>query len=263
MPNHVTHRIKITGPVEDVERFRKTAIVTKEEEVNDWVTGGKKLETFTGLDFNVFVPMPEILRNSESSSAVDDGLTIMEFDARQKGETFDQPRRAFGLPRTIESMLEWPWVKEEGITSAKALRDRLVERNPDCLPKAEAALKAYKECGHTDWYSWSCENWGTKWNAYGYEELASEPGHFEFQIETAWSPPEPVFRAMSEAFPDLCIDIIGFDEGWGFGYDASFRRGLTNGGLCDATDELYEAVYGFPPEKYDDFDPEAEEEATV
>lgn len=251
MPNHVTHRVRISGPAEEIARFKEIAIRSGQEEVTDWATGGKRMEKFTNLDFNAFIPMPEILKDSESSSSVDDGLAILEWEARQRGEAFEMPTRRFATSRRLEEMLQWPWVVEAGIKTPAELRDKLEERNHQCIPKARAALKAYQECGHSDWYSWSCDNWGTKWNAYSYQEV-DNPDCFEFQFDTAWSPPEPVFRKWGEMFPTLTIDIVAFDEGWGFAYDVSIHNGEWGGGEVDATDDLYELVYGYPPEKYDD-----------
>lgn len=260
MPNHVTHRVKISGPAEEIERFKSIAIKSGQEEVTNWSTGEKHMEDYTILDFNAFIPMPEILKGSESSSSVDDGLAVLEWDARQKGEVFNMPPRMFfSVGRRLEDMLQWPWVVEAGIKTPAELRDKLLERNHQCVAKAQEALKAYTECGHADWYSWSCDNWGTKWNAYSYQDCSTEEGIFEFQFDTAWSPPEPIFHKWAEMFPALNIDVVAFDEGWGFAYDISITNGELEGGEVDADDDLYELVYGYKPEKYDE--EEAEEAA--
>lgn len=58
-----------------------------------------------------------------------------------------------------------------------------------------------------DWYQWSVENWGTKWNAYDIEKWENI---IEFQ--TAWSHPYPVIVAMSKRFPDVTFNIEYADE---------------------------------------------------
>ena len=65
--------------------------------------------------------------------------------------------------------------------------------------------------GHTYWYSWRIENWGTKWNACRTEltEGGPEKGYIEFRFETAWDAPMPVFYRLLELFPQL-----GFSFGW-------------------------------------------------
>lgn len=48
------------------------------------------------------------------------------------------------------------------------------------------------------WYTWSIENWGTKWNAYETEiRLDGEAIAFN----TAWEAPEPVYAAVAHKFP--------------------------------------------------------------
>lgn len=53
----------------------------------------------------------------------------------------------------------------------------------------------YWKFGFKDWYDWSWEHWGTKWNSYY--------GHFckndtSYCFSTAWSPPFPVMRKLAE-----------------------------------------------------------------
>jgi hypothetical protein len=72
-------------------------------------------------------------------------------------------------------------------------------------PEEEAELAII---GHRDWYSWSVENWGTKWNACSVEidEASVEYGFLEIRFETAWSAPVPVLLKMRELFPRLPFD---------------------------------------------------------
>lgn len=66
--------------------------------------------------------------------------------------------------------------------------------------------------GELNWYDWSVNHWGTKW------DVNDESVHIEWEntkdsdivacqvkisFDTAWSPPEPVVRAMAKAFPAL------------------------------------------------------------
>src|SRR5262245_27088056 len=52
--------------------------------------------------------------------------------------------------------------------------------------------------GAIDWYEWSIEHWGTKWNAY---ETRTDEDDTIVEFETAWSHPFPVLDALSAAFP--------------------------------------------------------------
>lgn len=72
-------------------------------------------------------------------------------------------------------------------------------------PEEKTALA---EIGHEDWYSWSCENWGTKWNACRTEisEKCLNNTWVEIRFDTAWAAPSPIFRRMFEMFPNLSFN---------------------------------------------------------
>ena len=44
-----------------------------------------------------------------------------------------------------------------------------------------------------DWYTWSIEHWGTKWNAYDVDVTDKC-----IQFDTAWSCPEPIVKALTK-----------------------------------------------------------------
>jgi hypothetical protein len=75
---------------------------------------------------------------------------------------------------------------------------------PDELPPSKSSFP--------NWYLWSCANWGTKW-----PPLVSrywvEDGCHKIYLETAWSPPLPVFLKIVEMFPMLSfVDFDSTDE---------------------------------------------------
>lgn len=64
-------------------------------------------------------------------------------------------------------------------------------------------------------YDWRCRHWGTKWNAICFEirrESDIEDGHATVEFETAWTPPIPIFRRISELFPTLQFEFRWRDE---------------------------------------------------
>lgn len=71
-----------------------------------------------------------------------------------------------------------------------------------------------------NWYRWNAANWGTKWNA-GSVEI--EDGNIRF--DTAWSPPEPIFDALSAMFPDIKFNIH-WEEEQGFGEEFDLKDGV-------------------------------------
>lgn len=73
-----------------------------------------------------------------------------------------------------------------------------------------------KKYGACDWYNWSCQNWGTKWDVdhngnVDFEQQSPTTARFVF--DTAWSPPVPVMEALSELFPKLEIHLRYNEEG--------------------------------------------------
>lgn len=75
-----------------------------------------------------------------------------------------------------------------------------------------------EEVGRTpnNWYNFNTREWGTKWDAYDVYVETSAPKAFYAQFSSAWSPPLPVFEAMTEQHPELEFDFSWEEEqGWG------------------------------------------------
>jgi hypothetical protein len=58
------------------------------------------------------------------------------------------------------------------------------------------------------WYDWNIQNWGTKWEVSDVECDHWDGNSFECEFETAWSPPEGIFYALRQLFPD--VDVTWF-----------------------------------------------------
>jgi hypothetical protein len=151
------------------------------------------------FDLNTFIPMPEILEDGESSIAVGDGLYVLGRDI---------PGMSL---RDGAKMLAWPWVQAAGIKTEDELKKFLVERNPDCIKKAERVLASYEATGHADCYSWSNDNWGTKWNTINLH-VDRKDGTLVLWFDTAWCPPEPVLHKLREMYPSVEFEFHGRDE---------------------------------------------------
>lgn len=93
--------------------------------------------------------------------------------------------------------------------------------------------------GHTTWYDWSCENWGTKWNSYDNEQVDADTILFS----TAWSNPEPIMLKLSEMYPEATIEHWWADEDMGSNDGRRVYRGgkIVEGDYCDTcSNEAYE-----------------------
>jgi hypothetical protein len=240
MPNHVSHNCVITGPAPEVDRFVKKML--------QWGSNERTGEKYQRFDFDQIIPMPELLKDSKASSLVSDGLAVLGYDCN-----FGLRKPKFvGKEQSLERFLNWSWVKSAGITTIKEVEKALIERNPGIIDEAKRALKIFEEYGHIDWYSWSIQNWGTKWNSYSFKMIKQSKTMVEFNFDTAWSFPEPVFDALAKEFPELVIDVAAFDEGHCFCMHAHYNvvsNVRYNEGKCDPAGdrfsaEIYERVYG-------------------
>lgn len=230
MPNHVTTRCTITGPVADVSRFRETMIVAED---------GKP-----ALDFNAAIPMPAVLVGSVSGGYSEEGAALIIARATQK-HTFGFVGDDLGLGQVrISSIRDAVGMPDEHIF---LVASEFLARNPKYEQEGMAMLRAIVETGYASWHPWAIANWGTKWGAYSFAEISSDPLTIKF--ETAWSFPTPVFERLVEMFPTLTFDCVTYDEGSNFAGEGQFGALVTHPfEIGAATDELYERAYGHLPE---------------
>ena len=78
-----------------------------------------------------------------------------------------------------------------------------------------------KKYGAVDWYDWSIQNWGTKWNCSESslcDDLPDEKGNPDddvecsFEFDTAWSTPFGVIAKLSQKYPTVEITVRFADE---------------------------------------------------
>lgn len=66
--------------------------------------------------------------------------------------------------------------------------------------------------GKNNWYDWSIENWGTKWNAYDMDRYL---GGNVIRWQTAWSGVVELMKTLSKKFPTVEFDYKWADEDTG------------------------------------------------
>jgi hypothetical protein len=88
---------------------------------------------------------------------------------------------------------------------------------PESVFKGNLGTKEREVHGSNNWYDWSIENWGCKWNS-GNTQLHSNKirvkkgvAVLEFSFDTAWALPEPIYEELAKMYPDLLI-TVSFDE---------------------------------------------------
>jgi len=84
----------------------------------------------------------------------------------------------------------------------------------------EAVKARIEKYGEADWYQWSVNNWGTKWD-FGadadYDAITVDEGSNEVMIsfDTAWSPPIGFYQEMEDEH-GFHIKATYFEPGMGF-----------------------------------------------
>lgn len=77
-----------------------------------------------------------------------------------------------------------------------------------------------QQYGRNNWYDWSVDHWGTKWNAYDIYWVNDDeyrPGDTTYAIsfDTAWAAPDPIYKAIAKQFPTLSGEAKFADEDMG------------------------------------------------
>jgi hypothetical protein len=115
--------------------------------------------------------------------------------------------------------------------------------------------------GALDWYDWSINNWGAKWDAgagFGNKGPFMTVGKTEAHVlfDTAWEPPNEWALNASEKFPELTFTLY-FSEG-GMGFYGMFS--VKNGDAVEDT-KSGQGVFWKPNAEWDD-DTEPEDNLT-
>lgn len=83
---------------------------------------------------------------------------------------------------------------------------------PKNIFKGNLGIRERELYGKDNWYDWSVANWGTKWNAYGFDPNTDYSKKKELRFLTAWSAPHPVIEKLAEMFPSVKFEHEWADE---------------------------------------------------
>lgn len=110
-------------------------------------------------------------------------------------------RVAEGIIKNYEKERIWDVVEFE------ASQNNISDEELEVL---KVMLRNYEKIGYLHDMDFAIGEWGTKWNASETIYDDSEPTNVRF--DTAWSVPEPYFKALSKKFPDEEIHVKFADE---------------------------------------------------
>lgn len=104
--------------------------------------------------------------------------------------------------------------------------------------------------GFPDWYSFCVSRWGTKWDVEAYDTVLVEDGLLSFGFDSAWSPPEGIYRALHE--DGFSVDAMYWEPGMGF-----------CGRWVDGFDDYYELSNMTADEVANEIDPDIDEQFNI
>jgi len=88
---------------------------------------------------------------------------------------------------------------------------------PSTIFKGNLGQEEREKYGSDNWYDWSINNWGTKWNACdthidGITQFSDNSAELRFSFNTAWSCPEQIYAEIAKIYPNLTFDVEFADE---------------------------------------------------
>ncbi len=209
MPNWCYTDFNVSGPCEDITRFR--------EAVRGSDDSGE-----TPFDFDRLIPMPSELHGA-----------IADFGRAYKVYYGD-----------AERILEYPWVKNLKIETVEQLRTHF-DADPEHRTVADQCKANIEKYGAPTWYEWRCEHWGTKWNACDAAITDNADGSLHVQFDTAWSFPFPILENLVAAFPQLLFEGSAYEPNFDFFIKFEGRSGEFT---CEDDDDARKANAVFEDE---------------
>ena len=202
MPNWVTNKLTFEG--EGKEDLIKS-LLTKDSESDE--------EYF---DFNKIIKMPEELLVEKSSrsreglllyiaainplipniGSEDDKMSFDDFSNRMV-KTF--PDAVKNMPKYIIKPSEIEEIKKKYTKNYGDKADKELKETLELGKKVFHNIETY---GYPDWYEWSYDKWGCKWNSScTYYNLEEGKVYFD----TPWGPSVPVIEELARQHPEMKI----------------------------------------------------------
>ncbi len=182
MPNYVTNRIELQGSQDQIDDLLERI---KNDVLGKWT-----------IDFLKLVPRPPELDIEAGSST---------YRGMKEYENF------------LNDYIEENDIKELKIEEIpKAEEDKYLEKHKDIDHEdwdlGRKAMINTEKYGAPTWYEWNIRNWGTKWNACGYDDEYDYSKDEEIVFDTAWSPPHQILEKMASLYPGIQFTHRWADE---------------------------------------------------
>ena len=103
------------------------------------------------------------------------------------------------------------------------------------FPMPEGLKDTDAEEDTPNWYDWSVENWGTKWDVDG-KLISAFDDCLEYSFKSAWNPPMEWLEKVSKDYPTLRFRLRYVEESDDFTGIARVRNGKVDDRRLDTTD---------------------------
>lgn len=199
MPNWVKNKIIIGNSKYGKELINKYVALNEE-------TG--EIE----FDFNKVIKMPEELQ-IEYSSRSDKALCLYVTYINPSISYYGEKEDKIGEKDYADLVC---LLKERAITvsnfdlSLEKINELIGDNSEvDLLKLGKQQVENLQKYGALNWYDWSINNWGTKWNA---DDFISLDDDKTIMFSTAWDPAVPVVIEMSKQNPKMRFGFMYSDE---------------------------------------------------
>lgn len=178
------------------------------------------------FDFNLIIPMPESL-NVEAGGSNDTDILVYltdklsthysEIDSDLLRGIYSSHIIPVNVPKLYKTIQQR--VQNNGIDLEKSYE------------KGKVLVDNYLLYNYTNWYDWSCNNWGTKWNACDTYlpnnwKKCKKGDEIEVSFSTAWSAPYAIFEKILNDNPTGKIKFMWVDEDYdGEHYYVRYKNG--------------------------------------
>ena len=239
MPNWVTSKLKIEGP--------NSADIMK-----SLISFNDAKEVY--FDFNKITPMPDelnIVSGSLTDRSIELYLTSINPDVKHIGienkdyDLFNKQRELANQGKKFGTYADNLSQDEIEEFVRRSVNGDNLNKLKDLLDYGRNAILNVEKFGAMDWYSWSIEHWGTKWNAcHNLYDIENSPN--EIMFDTAWGNVAELIAKLSTMYPknefhfEFAEEWIGNQCG-----NLTFKNGEKISGdiFEDGSKEAYEQAF--------------------
>ncbi len=208
------------------------------------------------FDFNKIIPMPESLKitagSIESKAVVSYYLSQDKIGRRSIEDSLEDSGLFFHQDywNKYKSDIDYYLNNPDKLKQAEETFDgKLTDSNLTFNSLSELGkqyIDNIKQYGFSQWYDWSVEKWGTKWNVMEDIDVDIDNEEYTITFNTAWSAPYGII----EEYSKLCSDE---EFNWEFeneDYDGYHILRKSNGRILekiidDRHEECYEEEFDF------------------